>query len=212
MDVDSTGNIYATGSTTGNLDNNTNAGSHDVFLTKYNTSGTKQWTKLFGSSSSDIGNKVALDGTGYVYITGKTGGILDGGSVSGDQDVFIAKYNTSGTQQWIKQLGDTNSEGKDIVADSSGNVYVTGYTYGDFDGNKNLGSIDIVIVKYNSSGTKQWTKQYGTSSDDRGLGITLDSSGYIYITGQTSGGLYGNTNAGGYDIFLMKLDSSGTIQ
>ena len=212
LDVDSSGNIYATGSTDGNLDNNTNAGSEDVFLTKYNTSGTKQWTKLFGSSSSEVGNKVALDGTGYVYITGYTEGILDGGSVSGDRDVFIAKYNTSGTQQWIKQLGDTNSEGEDIVADSSGNVYVTGYTYGDFDGNKNLGNKDIIIVKYNSSGTKQWTKQYGTSAYDEGKGITLDSSGYLYITGHTSGGLYGNTNAGSYDIFLMKLDSSGTIQ
>ena len=70
----------------------------------------------------------------------------------------------------------------------------------------------LIIVKYNSSGTKQWTKQYGTSSDDEGKGITLDSSGYIYITGHTNGGLYGNTNAGYTDIFLMKLDSSGIIQ
>ena len=71
---------------------------------------------------------------------------------------------------------------------------------------------DIIIVKYNSSGTKQWTKQYGTSSDDEGKGITLDSSGYIYITGHTNGGLYGNTNPGYTDIFLMKLDLSGIIQ
>ena len=49
------------------------------------------------------------------------------------------------------------SEGEDVLANSSGNVYVTGYTYGDFDGNKNLGSKDIIIVKDNSSGTKQWT-------------------------------------------------------
>ena len=53
---------------------------------------------------------------------------------------------------------------------------------------------------------------YGTSSDDEGKGITLDSSGYIYITGHTNGGLYGNKNAGYTDIFLMKLDSSGIIQ
>ena len=109
-------------------------------------------------------------------------------------------------------MGDSYSEGEDVLADYSGNVYVTGYTYGDFDGNKNLGSKDIIIVKYNSSVTKQWTKQYGTSSDDEGKGITLDSSGYIYITGHTNGGLYGNTNAGYTDIFLMKLDSSGIIQ
>ena len=109
-------------------------------------------------------------------------------------------------------MGDSYSEGEDVLADSSGNVYVTGYTYGDFDGNKNLGSKDIIIVKYNSSVTKQWTKQYGTSSDDEGKGTTLDSSGYINITGHTNGGLYGDTNAGYTDIFLMKLDSSGIIQ
>lgn len=122
---------------------------------------------------------MALDGTGYVYITGYTDGILDNGSVSGDRDVFVAKYNTSGTQQWIKQLGDTYSEGKEIVADSTGNVYVTGYTYGDFDGNQNLGSKDIIIVKYNSSGTKQWTKQMVLPlmmKEEASLWIVLDIS------------------------------------
>jgi len=62
-------------------------------------------------------------------------------------------------------LGDSYSEGEDVLADSSSNVNVTGYTYGDFDGNKNLCFKDIIIVKYDSSGTKQWTKQFGTSSD-----------------------------------------------
>ena len=88
-------------------------------------------------------------------------------------------------------MGDSYSEGEDVLADSSGNVYVTGYTYGDFDGNKNLGSKDIIIVKYNSSVTKQWTKQYGTSSDDEGKGITLDSSGYITLPGILTVGFMG---------------------
>jgi len=68
------------------------------------------------------------------------------------------------------------------------------------------------VEKVNESGTKQWTKQLGTSSYDEGRGITTDSSGNIYVTGFTKGGLDGNTNSGGYDIFLVKYNSSGTKQ
>jgi hypothetical protein len=67
-------------------------------------------------------------------------------------------------------------------------------------------------VKYDSSGTKQWTKQLGTSSSELGEGVTTDSSGNIYVTGNTLGNLDGNTNSGDEDIFLVKYDSSGTKQ
>ena len=63
-----------------------------------------------------------------------------------------------------------------------------------------------------SSGTKQWTKQLGTSSYDTGNSVTTDSWGNIYVTGYTSGGLDGNTNSGNQDIFLVKYNSSGTKQ
>ena len=69
-----------------------------------------------------------------------------------------------------------------------------------------------MVVKYDTSGTKQWAYQYGTSSDDFGEGIVVDSAGNLYVTGYTSGNFYGNVNAGSSDVFLMKLDSSGTIQ
>ena len=68
------------------------------------------------------------------------------------------------------------------------------------------------MVKYNSSGTKQWTKQLGTSSADYGKGVTIDSSDNIYVTGSTDGGLDGNTNSGNYDIFLVKYSSDGVKQ
>ena len=91
---------------------------------------------------------------------------------------------------------------------------MTGYTSGDLDGNINInwGETDIFLVKYNSSGTKQWTKQLGTSSFDYGQGVTTDSSDNIYVTGYTTGDLDGNTKSGNQDIFLVKYDSSGTKQ
>ncbi len=109
---------------------------------------------------------------------------------------------------WTKQLGTSSDDwGNDVTTDSSGNIYVTGLTNGELDGNTNSGNTDIFLVKYNSSGTKQWTKQLGTSSGDFGEGVTTDSSGNIYVTGYTNGGgLDGNTNLGGRDIFLVKYN------
>ena len=53
-----------------------------------------------------------------------------------------------------------------------------------------------------------WTKQLGTTEADRATGVTTDSSGNVYVTGETKGGLDGNTNAGDYDIFVVKYNSS----
>jgi hypothetical protein len=216
--TDSSGNIYVTGTTGGGLDGNTSSGGHDIFLVKYNSSGTKQWTKQLGTSENDYGNGVTTDSSDNIYVTGYTLGGLDGNTNSGNYDIFLVKYNSSGTKQWTKQLGTSSSDhGNGVTTDSSGNIYVTGYTTGlenyvGLDGNTSLGSTDIFLVKYNSSGTKQWTKQLGTSLSDSGNGVSTDSSGNIYVTGLTQGGLDGNTNSGYLDIFLVKYNSDGVKQ
>ena len=111
-----------------------------------------------------------------------------------------------------------------MTVDSSNNIYVTGYTWGGLDGNTRLGAGDLFLVKYNSSGVKQWTRQLGTSAIDYGYGVTVDSSNNIYVTGDTQGGLDGNTNSGGEckgyndnkipcsDLILVKYNSSGVKQ
>jgi len=211
--TDSSGNIYVTGYTGGGLDGNTNSGKEDIFLIKYNSSGTKQWTKQLGTSSLDVGIDVTIDSSGNIYVTGFTGGGLDGNTSSGKEDIILVKYNSSGTKQWTKQLGTSSlDEGNDITIDSSGNIYVTGYTGGGLDGNTSSGKNDIFLIKYNSSGTKQWTKQLGTSTFEEGSGVTTDPSGNIYVTGGTLGGLDGNTSSGSGDIFLVKYNSSGIKQ
>ena len=133
-------------------------------------------------------------------------------SCGSSDDASTSTGNTT-TSLWTKQLGTSSSDGgSGVTTDSSGNVYVTGYTLGGLDGNTNSGSYDMFLVKYNSSGTKQWTKQLGSSGWDWGNGVTTDSSGNIYVTGYTNGGLDGNTNSGSYDIFIVKYNSSGIKQ
>ena len=211
--TDSSGNLYVTGYTTGGLDGNTSAGSNDLFVVKYNSSGTKQWTKQLGTSSSDEAYGVATHSSGNVYVTGDTDEGLDGNTSAGSNDLFVVKYNSSGTKQWTKQLGTSSADyARGVATDSSGNVYVAGYTYGGLDGNTSAGSNDLFVVKYNSSGTKQWTKQLGTSGNDNATGVATDSSGNLYVTGHTDGGLDGNTSAYDNDIFVVKYNSSGTKQ
>jgi len=211
--TDSSGNVYVAGGTNGGLDGNTNAGNTDLFVVKYNSSGTKQWTRQLGSSSRDSANGVATDSSGNVYVTGMTNGGLDGCKNAGIEDLFVVKYNSSGTKQWTNQLGSSSRDSADDVAtDSSGNIYVTGTTYSELDGNTSAGKADLFVVKYNSSGTHQWTKQLGTDRYDEARGVATDSSGNVYVTGYTEGGLDGNTNLGKADLFVVKYNSSGTKQ
>ena len=211
--TDSSGNVYVAGGTNGGLDGNTNAGNTDLFVVKYNSSGTKQWTRQLGSSSRDSANGVATDSSGNVYVTGMTNGGLDGCKNAGIEDLFVVKYNSSGTKQWTNQLGSSSRDSaNDVATDSSGNIYVTGTTYWELDGNTSAGKADLFVVKYNSSGTKQWTKQNGTDRYDEARGVATDSSGNVYVVGYTYGGLDGNTNTGGSDLFVVKYNSSGTKQ
>ena len=114
------------------------------------------WTKQLGTSSDDLGNSITTDSLGNIYVTGETGEGLDGNTHSGKSDIFLIKYNSSGTKQWTKQLGTPSYEsGSDVTTDSSGNIYVTGTTLGGLDGNTNFGEKDIFLIKYNSSGTIQ---------------------------------------------------------
>jgi len=210
--IDNSGNIYVTGWTQGGLDGNTNQGSEDIFLIKYNSSGVKQWTKQIGTSNQDFGHGVITDNSGNIYITGLTTGGLDGNTNQGGQDIFLLKYNSSGVKQWTQQIGTSGSDrGDELVVDSADNIFITGYTGGELDGNTHQGGLDVFLLKYISSGVKQWTKQIGSSEDEMGMGLAVDSSGSIYISGHTTGGLDGNTNQGGQDIFLIKY-SSGVKQ
>ena len=162
------------GFTNGGLDGNTSSGGYDILLVKYNSGGSKQWLQQFGSSKNDMGLEVNVDSKGNIYVTGYTQGGLDGKTYSGERDIFLVKYNSSGTKQWTQQLGTpTFDEGNGVAVDSSDNIYVSGWTRGELD--TYAGHDDAIVLKYNSSGTKQWTRQFGSNSYDYAYGVALDS-------------------------------------
>ena len=216
--VDGSGNVYVVGTTNADLDGQSfSGGSYDAFLTKYNSSGVKQWTKLLGNGTETYGYAVSVASSGNVYISGVTRNSIDGEPYSGSVDMFVAKYNSAGTRQWTRMLGTSRQEScYGVAVDGSENVYVSGSSYGNFDGLANsdatLMSEDIFLVKYNSSGTKQWSRFYGETGSNVTVGLAVDGSGNAYLAGNTNAALEGVTPAGGHDLILIKYDTSGAWQ
>ncbi|HRZ78431.1 MAG TPA: SBBP repeat-containing protein [bacterium] len=224
--VDNQGGVFVAGATFGDLDGNTNAGITDVFLIKLGNDGKKIWTKQWGTKGEESGNSVDVDNEGNVYLTGSTTGNLDGNiNASGIYDIFLTKFSNDGTKIWTRQWGTKEKNiGNSVKADKKGNIYVTGVTHGNLDGNINASKNcddfdcpDIFLTKFSSDGKKIWTKQWGTEEEDFANEIAVDNAGNIFVTGVTHGSLDGNTFAGGQcgsescaDLFLSKFNEDGT--
>jgi len=205
--VDSAGNSYVTGFTYGDLAE-TNMGTKDTFIAKYDTFGNQIWIKQFGSANDDSGNNIALDSTGNIYVTGYTYGDLSGTDDTRRYSRFITKYDEDGNQIWIKQT--LSGYLMSSTVDPSGNIYITGSTFKDFTGTGNAGGKDVFIMKYDTFGNQIWVAQFGSAADDEGYGIAVDSAGNSYVTGYTKFDLAGtNTRIGYKDIFIAKYDTFG---
>ncbi|MGK7901817.1 MAG: SBBP repeat-containing protein [Hormoscilla sp.] len=208
--TDGSGNIYIAGGTTGSL-GGSNAGSYDAWVAKYDGQGKQLWVKQLGTSEEDKSWGIAASDSGNVYITGRTKGALEGGN-AGSFDAWVAKYDSEGNQQWIKQLGSSGADySYGVAVDSSGNVYITGRTTGSL-GGSNAGGFDAWVAKYDSEGNQQWVKQLGTSANEFAFAVAVDGSSNVYISGCTQGGLAGSSNAGGWDAWVAKYDSDGNQQ
>ena len=214
--TDAGGNVYVAGYTGGDLDGNTLTGTQDFFLTKYDSSGVKQYTRQLGVAGAvTSAAAVATDANGNVYVAGSTSGGLDGNTLTGTSDFFLTKYDSSGVKQYTRQLGVAGAytSASSVAIDAGGNVYVAGYTDGGLDGNTLTGTEDFFLTKYDSNGAKQYTRQLGVAgADTYGQSAATDAGGNVYVAGITNGGLDGNTLTGTYDFFLTKYDSSGARQ
>lgn len=157
--IDPSRNVFVTGWTQGAIGTNTQTGSRDVVLLKYNSTGVSQYVKQLGTAGAGSeGYYIALDAAANVYVAGKTGGGLGGNTVTGSADYFFTKFQASdGTALYTRQLGATGVDtiGRAVAIDPSGNTYVAGYTLGNLDSNTLTGTTDYFIAKYNNAGVKQ---------------------------------------------------------
>jgi uncharacterized delta-60 repeat protein len=190
--VDPSGNVYVTGYSY------SSSTSYDYATVKYNAAGVEQWVARYNGpeNSYDFAWSLALDGLGNVYIAGTSW------SSSTGYDYAIIKYDGSGVQQWVARYngpGNATDDAWAVAVDRSGNVYVTGQSYGSGTG------YDYATVKYNSSGVEQWAARYNGpgNSRDGASALFLDPAGNVYVTGSS-----GASND--YDYITIKYDNSGT--
>jgi hypothetical protein len=190
MGVDAAGNIYVTGYS------DSVGRSRDYLTVKYNAAGVKQWTARYNGQGNgdDHAVAVAVDSAGNVYVTGKSTGVVTG------YDFATIKYNSAGTQQWVRTVG-AGGNGDDhpvalAVDPASGDVYVTG-TRG----------FDYRTIKYNSAGTKIWTATYNGPADgkDYAVALGIDAAGNVYVTG------YGATDIFGMAQIMTTTPPSNTM-
>lgn len=211
--ADHSGNSYVTGSTNGNLAG-PNLGGYDGFLGKYDSAGNLLWMRQIGTAGYDSGNAIAVDSTGSLYVTGVTNGGITLPSGSGG-DVLVAKFSSGGDLIWSRQFGSsTLDSGASIAIDSSGDLFITGSTYGNI-GGPNLGRSDVFISKLTSTGAVLWSRQYGTQEDDYGKSVALDKSGNPLVL--TSGLLLSKFATTGSSIWSKPIaaasaaESSGVV-
>ena len=234
--LDASGNLYVVGwytsaTITFGATTLTNPGSFtgNVFLVKYDASGNALWAKNYGGVDGELGNAVAVDAAGNVYITGlytSTVMAMDSytltNSATGSSDIFITKIDPAGNVIWALSAGGSSADrGNSITVDALGNVFTTGGFNSPFINfgtgiltNAGSGSSDFFIVKHNAAGTPLWSKRVGGTGTETGNGVATDSLGSIYLTGVYSSpsidfGVGTLTNSGAQDLFVAKYSSIG---
>lgn len=210
----------------------------DVYVLKLNSLGEFIWVKSFGGNNSEMSYSLTTDFLGDYYITGHFRDVADfdpGAGVfnytsNGEYDFFLLKLDVSGNFVWAKTVGGTgNDEAFSVTAKGSHGVFLTGYFNEtvDFDPDpisENIvssnGLYDGFILKLNLDGNFNWVHTYGSTGNDFGNSITIDSQGNTFCTGQyentvdfDSGlDLNQQTSNGSADIFVQKLSPTGSLE
>jgi len=188
--VDGDGNVYVVGNATGDFGNQINQASQDVYLTKYDSAGNVVWTRMLGSAGSASGYGLALDPTGGVVVAGSTTAQLSTTSVSdGNTDSFVARYDATGGQTWVKQIQTlSDNQAASVSVDASGNIYIGGQVKGLIgSGQTNGGGSDAYIAKLDSKGNIVTESQYGGSGNDSAAATAVTDDGGLVVASVVNG-------------------------
>lgn len=174
-----------------------NGGNLDMYIAKYDVGGNLSWSKTWSGPSIDHGYGVIQTNDGGYAVTGYTYSYS-----AGNSDIFLAKFDSSGNLSWSRIWGGAGAEiGTSLAQTNDGGYAITGYTasYG-------AGNNDVILLKYDSSGTLSWSKTWGGTGNETGESLIQTSDGSLAVAGETYS--YG---AGGADAFLIKFTSAGVV-
>lgn len=242
--IDNSNNILLTGAYNGTADFDSSAstlnisssgGSTDIAIAKVNSDGTTLWAKSVGGTGTDGVSRIRLTSSGEIVVLGNfqlTADFNPGSDAysvtsAGNPDVFLLKLGADGAFIWVKTFGGTSADyASGLAIDSTGNIVFSGLFQGtvDFDANSSTysltsaGNYDPFVEKVDASGNLIWVKSLGGTGEDWSSGVTLDSSGSVYLSGFyksaadfNPGAEYDTFTAQSvfFDGFLTKLDTNG---
>ena len=232
--TDAAGNIYVYGQVALNMedpDDLTFDYGPGLYLRKFAPDGSVLWTEQLKGPAASNGGFLRASSDGYnlmvvtdaIYITGNITGVINDAAINvGSGDAFILKYSLDGSLIWGKQFGTSQQDfGRALALDSSGNIYVTGSTHGDFETNTDINDWNVYLAKFSASGNQLWAKNFPcgletdsdpatTCSDDYAQGITVDKENNVIVVGHTTNSLYGQVSGSG-DSLILKINPSGTV-
>ncbi|PQJ10519.1 hypothetical protein CJD36_011120 [Flavipsychrobacter stenotrophus] len=251
--ADNSGNVYLCGGTTTTVSasiatagafQTAISGTSDVFLAKFDASGARLWSTYYGANNAEGTPTCAVDASDNVYLSGTTnvtgtpttniassGGYRTTPSGTTGNDLFIAKFNSSGARQWGTYFGGTGNEVisyHSCAVDNSGNVYLCGSTPSTLGvattGTYGGGTMDGFLAKFNTSlsgsASLLWCKYFGGELAESTVNCTVDNTGNVYLSGSTasltgiasSATVAQNTYGGGTaDAFLAKFATGGIL-
>ena len=210
MVIDASGNIYVVG-TSFILGEGFN-----LVTLKYDNAGNLLWSNTYDgpNNSIDEGRAIAIDASGNVFVTGYVH------VAAADYEIITIKYDANGVLQWAEQFDNNNDfdQGRDIVVDQNGDVYVTGSGVQ----NSSNGNTNILTVKYaNAGGSPIWSHEYNSASNglDEGFKLTHDNSNTVYVAGYMEAGtnnldmvmLKYDATSGGAPQFIYTYDGNGAF-
>jgi hypothetical protein len=189
--IDTNGNLFVTGTTSGNFPGQTDGDGADLFIAKYSAAGDPSWIQQYDISSNDVGEGIAVDSGNNLVVTGTTNI-----TTYGDEDAFVAKFHNDGGLQWSSHFESSSTEeaGKSVTIDKDDHIVITGHQEGTScvtDGFSEPECTDYAkayVTKYNSDGILLWERTFNTgdaSSYDYGYSIAADSSGDLFVAGHT---------------------------
>jgi hypothetical protein len=172
---------------------------YDIYVVKLDSLGNVQWSKTIDRSSDDEARSIIQSSDGGYAVAGWTWSFGAGGS-----DFYVVKLDGSGNVVWTKTIGGSGDDyAYSIIQSSDGGYVVAGWT-----SSFGAGGSDFYVVKLDGSGNVVWTKTIGGSGDDYAYSIIQSSDGGYVVAGSTIKPVYGWD----YDIYVVKLDSSGNVQ
>lgn len=173
----------------------------DYVTIKYNQNGDTIWKAVFSGpgNQDDKAYSIGVDNTGNVYVTGTSM------NNTGAYDYVTLKYNSSGVQQWLARYNGTGNSydyGHALAVDDTGNVYVTGWSWG------TSSFADCATIKYNTDGVQKWVARYNGpgNGNEQSVSIVLDKAGNVYIAGNSTG------STGNIDAIVIKYNNAGAQQ